>query len=808
MKFPPLKEKPSFFVWLFVQPPTEKVHQIIARTAVFVSKHGGQSEIVLRVKQGDNPTFGFLMPDHYLHAYFRFLVDHQDLVQSSTDGKAETEKKGNTESNQTDGVVAGALSLLGSVYGSGEDEDGADKDGKVAPESEEILSGKTFDASDGTVSVGFAKTDISRNIDGKNEAFGKHSIVSKEKFQIPKRNSFTCAPKSGTTNSTKKGETSGLLSTAVDISQHSAVSNVSQTEQLILEPPSELKKLVDKIVEFIVRNGKQFEAVLLEQDSKHGRFPFLLPSNQYHPYYVKVLQKAQELKLIGKSFISEKDDSVMNGLDKKTRLSKGSDSLSSGSAGYDIPYDADRKEKFRMVIGKSKKDGQDPPSQTTQPQFGVNVDAAAAAAILQAASRGIKNPNFGFFSNSTSLNGDSHGRNSEGEIRKSGDNTAPGSVAKDIAKTAALEAANEADSSEAHLTKEQRLKTERLKRAKKFVAMLKSGAAPGKTEPLRGLSVEPQETGVSTSGNLGFNLAGKEKEGISVPVDANNSAKKEKFEKYSDEYQERRSKRKYRSKSALDKGGRQEDDEDDDSEDEVEEKEKDRKKSRNKHRSRRSSREEGEEEEDKEERDYRYARRKHRSHHSSRQEDDEDERDHKDSRKKHRSYHSSEDDNKEEDYEDERVHKHSRKKHRSHRSSDDDEEDYEEERNRKHSRKKKHKSHSSSRHHRDRHKHKEGHRSSSKNKHESSSDEEHLHRDSSNKHRKISHSEEELEEGEISSKMSDKSRGSVAAGVSREASLDVSSSYRDGRAPSQPSEATEVSDELRAKIRAMLMANL
>lgn len=518
-----------------------------------------------------------------------------------------------------------------------------------------------------------------------------------------------------------------------------------------------------------------------------------------------------QLKLSGKSFISEKDDSVMNGLNKKTRLSKGSDSLSSGSAGYDIPYDADRKEKFRMVIGKSKKDGQDPPSQTTQPQFGVNVDAAAAAAILQAASRGIKNPNFGFFSNSTSLNGDSHGRNSEGEIRKSGDNTAPGPVAKDIAKTAALEAANEADSSEAHLTKEQRLKTERLKRAKKFVAMLKSGAAPGKTEPLRGLSVEPQETGVSTSGNLGFNLAGKEKEGISVPVDPNNSAKKEKFDKYSDEYQERRSKRKYRSKSALDEGGRQEDDEDDDSEDEVEEKEKDRKKSRNKHRSRRSSREEGkeeEEEEDKEERDYRYARRKHRSHHSSRQEDDEDERDHKDSRKKHRSYHSSEDDNKEEDYEDERVHKHSRKKHRSHHSSDNDEEDYEEERNQKHSRKKKHKSHSSSRHHRDRHKHKEGHHSSSKNKHESSSDEEHLHRDSSNKHRKISHSEEELEEGEISSKMSDKSRGSVAAGVSREASLDVSSSYRDGRAPSQPSEATEVSDELRAKIRAMLMANL
>lgn len=264
---------------------------------MFVSKHGGQSEIVLRVKQGDNPTFGFLMPDHHLHAYFRFLVDHQDLLQSGTDEKSETEKKGNTEGNQTDGVVAGALSLLGSVYGSGEDEDGPDKDGEVvgALESEQIVSEKTFDASDGTVSDGLGKIDIARNMEGKNEACGKHSSISKDKFQIPKRNSLTSAPKSGTTNRAKKGDTSGSISTAVDNSQPSAVSNMSQAEQVILEPPSDLKKLVDKIVEFIMRNGKQFEAVLLEQDSKHGRFPFLLPANQFHPYYLKVLQKAQEV---------------------------------------------------------------------------------------------------------------------------------------------------------------------------------------------------------------------------------------------------------------------------------------------------------------------------------------------------------------------------------------------------------------------------------------------------------------------------------------------------------------------------------
>ncbi|XP_057460832.1 uncharacterized protein LOC130751286 isoform X2 [Actinidia eriantha] len=738
-------------------PPTEKIHQIIARTATFVSKHGGQSEIVLRVKQGDNPTFGFLMPDHHLHAYFRFLVDNQDLLRSDVDGKSEAEKKGGSEGNQTNGVGAGALFLLGSFYESGEDEDAAVENSSESKET--------------SVCHASGKTETPGKLDGKDEAIGKHPSPPKEKVLIPKRNSFTSAPKSGKLNSTRKeGDRIDLLSAAVDKPQPSAPPNISHVEQLLLEPPSDIKRLVDKIVEFIMRNGKQFEAVLIEQDSKHGKFPFLLPSNQYHPYYVKVLQKAQELN--GKSFISEKDGSVVNGLDKKTHLSKETDSSASGSTCCDIPYDGDRKEKFKMVIGKLKKDGQDPPYKANQPQFGVNVDAAAAAAILQAATRGTKNPNFGILS-STSLNDD--------KSEQKRDCSGPVPVAKAIAKTAALEAANEADSSEAHLTKEQKLKAERLRRAKMFVAMLKNGAAPSKTEPLRSLSVEPQGTGVSSSGDGVVDLAGKERESIYVPLDVITSDKIEKSEKkYSDENHERRLRRKYRSWS-----GRCEEEGEKEEEEEEEEEEEDHKHSRKKHRSHRSSREEGKEE-DEEEREHRYARKKHWSYHSSREEDGE------------------------EDGEDERDLKHSRKKHRSH--EDDKDEDYEDDGHHKHS--KKHRSHRSSRHSRDRHKHKERHFSSKnkesrhRRKQERSSDDEHLRRSSNSRHRKISHSEEELEEGEICSKISDRSRGSVGAGISREASLDLSSSCQEGRAPSQPSVATEVPDELRAKIRAMLMATL
>ena len=431
-------------------------------------------------------------------------------------------------------------------------------------------------------------------------------------------------------------------------------------------------------------------------------------------------------KLTGKNLNSEKD-----GLDKRTASSN--DAASLGSSYYDMPYDSDRKEKFKMVLGKSRKDGQDHPSKPTQQQIGVSLDTAAA--ILQAATRGIKNPNFDILPR-TSSNGISHGLSSEGgqassfqsrfssqphsSSQKSDPNEGPSvsvPVAKAIANTAALAAASEADSSEAHLTKEQKLKAERLKRAKMFAAIIKGGAGPLKTETVRSLSVEPPESGVSGLGELGgdaLNLASKEREGSSVPVDVDTSGKTEKPEReHSDtEHNERRSRRKYRSRSKKLEEEEEEDDDDDDD----------------------NYGDDGKEEDEKEDR-----------------------RDRKHSRKKHRSHHSS------------------------HRSRD---------------RHKHRKRHSSSKDRESRHRH----------KHEYSDDE---HRDRRKRSKKSnSEREADLEEGEISTKSSDQSKVSVGEGASREASVDLSNSHQDPRPPSQPSDTTQVSDDLRAKIRAMLLATL
>ncbi|GJV66747.1 splicing factor, suppressor of white-apricot [Tanacetum coccineum] len=726
-------------------PPTEKVHQIIARTALFVSKNGGQSEIVLRVKQGNNPTFGFLMPDHHLHPYFRFLVDHQDLLQSKEDKQTENEETSNT----------GALSLLGSVYGTGEDDD-------VGTEHASSSSKEFVDVDTTMMPV------------GKDEPVSKQLISSKEDVLIIKRNSLSNALKPVRTSSLRKDDFSGSVSAVPDKLRASSLPPIPKNEHILVDPSSDMKLLVDKIVEFIIKNGRQFETVLMEQDRAHGRLPFLIPSNIFHPYYLKVLQKAQEFhmelgtKLTVKSFHNEKEDS--RGHISNNKLKVDEKPLVESD---DIPFDSERKEKFKMVINKSKREGSDMPAKATEQSPGIQVDATQAAAILQAATRGIKPPNLGNLFGQPS---------------------------------------NEADSSDTHLTHEQKLKAERLKRAKMFVAQLKSGAAPSKSESSRGVSAEPQ-------GSVAENSLS------TTPIDFHTKdemVKTEKIVKTEEEYlnDEKRAKRKYRARK-VEEGDTSEDE--DDVVDEREGKrthrhhtEKHRSRDHvKKHRSHRSSGKHDEEgdtsEDDDDVIDEREGKRthrhhtekhrsrdyvkKHRSHRSSRKHDEERDRDY--SRKnKHQSSSSYEDDQHESE------HEYARKKHQSHRSShDEDEIDSDD----KYSRTKRtHRSHKSSNYSRDKHKHRKSHSSRHRQKLDVSSSEELRDHSKAEKHKQGSNSEiEELEEGEISSKLSGQSRGGpIVNGASREPSVDVSSQDR------RPVETAEVSDDLRAKVRAMLMSTM
>ncbi|KAL4335064.1 hypothetical protein GQ457_07G013310 [Hibiscus cannabinus] len=705
-----------------------------------------------------------------------YLVDHQELLSSNS---IDEEGKANGAHDQASSVRGGALSLLGTVYGSGEDEDGEMEKAAEVKRTESVRAGVAIDK---TSTDGLVQKESSSSVNRKGDTVTKHSAPLKEKASVIKINQSITTVKAGTMSGQKKESDAS----AAEKSRASSLPPTSKVELPVVEPPSDLKRVVDKIVEFILRNGRQFEAVLIEQDVKHGRFPFLLPSNLYHPYYLKALQKAEKSKLPGKTFVSEKHDSSGCGVEKKAASSRESDSASVGS---DIPYNSDRKEKFKMVISNSKKDGQDPPSKASQPQIGVSVDAAAAAAILQAATRGIKKSNLEILSK-TSLNGstqvptseDRHApnfgsfhlsqlQNSERKPGQKGEPNVSGPVANAIAKTAAIAAASEADSSEAHLTKEEKLKAERLKRAKMFAALIKTGSTPLKTEALHGLSAESPDSGVCGSGFVGGFR--KEREDRSVTLDVNTCEKNEKHEKMNSDidHNEQRSKRKYRSRSERHEA--------DSGQEEQEKEEKVRdghsgKKRRSHHHSR--------------------DRRKHRRRHSSSK--------HRDSQHRHK-HDNSTDDERSHKYDDSDSNRH----HSQHRRKRDTSIDTE---HRKPGCGNRHSGSSEDERWPSEHCHKHDNSSGGEYQHSGHRHKRHRSSDDEYHHQRRSYAGKEvvLEEREIYGKL-DQSKLSEGNVASREASADISNpDAAEGMASSVPSATTTISNDFRAKIRAMLMATL
>jgi hypothetical protein len=61
-----------FFTCL--QPDSIKLNAIIEKTALFISQQGAQMEILLKMKQANNPQFQFLSFDSPLHPYYRHLL--------------------------------------------------------------------------------------------------------------------------------------------------------------------------------------------------------------------------------------------------------------------------------------------------------------------------------------------------------------------------------------------------------------------------------------------------------------------------------------------------------------------------------------------------------------------------------------------------------------------------------------------------------------------------------------------------------------------------------------------------------------
>jgi hypothetical protein len=130
-------------------PATRRHFAVIRRTAEFVRNQGGQAEVVLRVRHGEDPTFAFLLQGDPLHPFYTHLVSADpadvaeidaapgsalghDTDQAAMEPEPEPQAK---EAQPQDGAAAGggmppAPASLAALLGHyGEDEESVSEDG-------------------------------------------------------------------------------------------------------------------------------------------------------------------------------------------------------------------------------------------------------------------------------------------------------------------------------------------------------------------------------------------------------------------------------------------------------------------------------------------------------------------------------------------------------------------------------------------------------------------------------------------------------------------------------------------------------
>lgn len=61
----------------------------------------------------------------------------------------------------------------------------------------------------------------------------------------------------------------------------------------IIQPPPDIKNIVDKTAAFVAKNGPQFEQRILTNEKNTTKFGFLQPHSPYYPYYQKKLQECR-----------------------------------------------------------------------------------------------------------------------------------------------------------------------------------------------------------------------------------------------------------------------------------------------------------------------------------------------------------------------------------------------------------------------------------------------------------------------------------------------------------------------------------
>ncbi|XP_043482392.1 splicing factor, suppressor of white-apricot homolog isoform X2 [Leptopilina heterotoma] len=332
-------------------PDTQKLHAIITKTALFISRQGGQMEVLIKAKQANNPQFAFLSVDGALHPYYKLVLEAIKSEQYNPEKQSEKEESEADQQNDND------------------DEDDEDDDEpylhpSLAPSFAKVEAAPSIPSIAYKPSADCAYSMLVNRITGKpppskvppqpevpapplpisgyyqgmppqhpyfSQGYPPYPVAPQQYSHGPViygANGHTNNPSQISAPPIPSSSDANLVQTPLkeppSLVPYGPTPPKPLSRPSFIVPPAEIQIIIDKMASYVAKNGRDFEAIV--KNKGDPRFNFLELSHQYHGYYAHKLtiyegavnpRVLTEEELLQKQELKEEKQKKLEELQKK-----------------------------------------------------------------------------------------------------------------------------------------------------------------------------------------------------------------------------------------------------------------------------------------------------------------------------------------------------------------------------------------------------------------------------------------------------------------------------------------------------------